>query len=430
MKKLNWSIIRTVVEKEFKEILRDKRMRGIIFGAPLGMLFMFGYAVSTDVNNIDMGVLDEDRTAMSREIVRAFTGSGYFKHTIELRSEKEIGPLLDSGEIEVLLRMERGLSQNAENGRGAQVQIIVDGANSSRAAVISAYVNQIIGTLFFEKLKSGIQSKVITRTATAQSPGDMARALSSQWEGPTQGENGPSQGEGAFRENGLSQGQGGSFGFQLGRMVEIRERSFSNPSLTSRNFFLPGVVVMLVSLIAIMLTAMSIVKERELGTIEQIIVSPIDPYEYMLGKTIPFAVIAFFDMVMVTLVSIWYFGVPFNGSMIFLYFSGLIYIFCSLAIGLYISTISATQQQAMLSTFLYFFPALVFSGFIFPIYSMPETIQVATYIIPLRYFITIVRGVFLKGIGIRYLWPELLALLLIGLLLMKLSAGRFRRGLE
>jgi ABC-2 type transport system permease protein len=405
MKKLNLSIIKTVVEKEFKEILRDKKMRGILFGAPLGMLFMFGYAVSTDVNNIDMGVLDEDRTAMSRGIVRAFTGSGYFKHSIELKSEGEIGPLLDSGDIEVLVRMERGMSRNAESGRGAQVQIIVDGANSSRAAIISAYVNQIIGSIFFEKLKSGIQSRVITRTITGQMQADLVKGMPAQ-------------------------GTGGGFSYRLGRSVEIRERSFFNPSLTSRNFFLPGVVVMLVSLISIMLTSMSIVKERELGTIEQIIVSPIDPYEYMIGKTIPFAVISFFDMVLVTLVTIWYFHVPFNGSMVFLYLSGIVYIFCSLAIGLYISTISATQQQAMLSTFLYFFPALLFSGFIFPIYSMPETIQVVSYIIPLRYFITIVRGVFLKGTGIRYLWPDLLALLAIGLLLMKLSAGRFRRRLE
>lgn len=180
----------------------------------------------------------------------------------------------------------------------------------------------------------------------------------------------------------------------------------------------------------IMLTAMSIVKEREIGTIDQIIVSPIRPYEFMLGKTIPFAVIGFIDMMVVTFVSIGFFDVPFNGSILFLFFSGSIYIISSLAVGLYISTISATQQQAMLSTFLYFFPSMVFSGFVFPIYSMPQTIQFITYLIPLRYFITIVRAVFLKGTGIAYLWPEMLTLLFIGILLMILSARRFRRRLE
>ncbi len=406
MKSIRKSIIRTIVEKEFKEILREKKMRGILFGAPIGMMLIFGYAVSTDVRNVSMAVFDEDKTAMSREVARAFTGSGYFEYRIDVKSEREIGPLLDSGEVEVLLRMERGMSARIRGGRNTSVQIIVDGANSSRAAVISAYVNQVIGTLFFDKLKSGIRSKIIARTAAAL---------------PAFGRN---------TDQMETRSQGSAVNFTPGQMVEIRERSFSNPNLTSRNFFLPGVIVLLVSLTTIMLTSMSIVKERELGTIDQIIVSPINPYEYMIGKTIPFAIIGFIDMVVVTLVSILFFGVPFNGSMLFLYFSGLVYIFCSLAVGLYISTISATQQQAMLSTFLYFFPAMLFSGFIFPIYSMPETIQAVTHFIPLRYFITIVRGVFLKGVGIRYLWSDMLILAVMGVFLMYLSARRFRRRLE
>ena len=212
--------------------------------------------------------------------------------------------------------------------------------------------------------------------------------------------------------------------------VRVLDRVYFNPTLLSKNYFLPGVIGFIVSLITVMLTSMSIVKERESGTMEQIVVSPIKPMEFIMGKTIPFAIIGFIDMLIVSIITIFWFGVPFKGNILFLYFAAFFYILCSLAVGIFISTISKTQQQAMMSFFLYFIPAILFSGFAFPIYAMPETIQFITYLNPLMYFIVIIRGVFLKGVGITVLWKELLVLIIIGVVLLKLSASRLSRRME
>ena len=399
---INRNIIKSMVVKEFKQLLRDVKMRGVLFGAPIVMIILFGFAVNTDVTNINMAVLDEDKTAFSRSIIERFTASGYFNHFAYLKNGKELDTLIDSGEVEVFLRIERGLSKKINRDRKGSVQIIIDGANSSRAAVIVAYVNVIVSDVFFESFRDSFQRQVIRRLSN-----NSARALT------------PLGGQSPEMSN-----------FRISGGIQLQERAFYNPELASRNFFLPGVVGLLVSLITIMLTSMSIVKEREIGTIEQIIVSPITSYEYILGKTIPFAIIGFVDMCVVTLVAIFFFGVPFNGNFLFLLCAGFLYILSTLAIGLYISTISVTQQQAMLSTFLFFMPAILLSGFIFPIYSMPEPIQALTLLNPLRYFMTIIRGVFLKGTGFTYLWVDISALVIIGLSLLYLSSKRFNKRFE
>ena len=219
-------------------------------------------------------------------------------------------------------------------------------------------------------------------------------------------------------------------GVRLKAMLPLKERVLFNPDLTSRNFYLPGVLGLLVALITIMLTSMSVVKERESGTMEQIIVSPLRPAEFVAGKTLPFALIGLLDISIITLIAINWFKVPFNGSFIFLIFSSIFYIMCTLSVGLYISTISETQQQAMLSTFLFFIPAIMLSGFVFPIYAMPEIFQYITLINPMRYFMTIIRGIFLKGVGFSVLWNEVLALALLGSVLIYLSIRRFNRRFE
>ena len=212
--------------------------------------------------------------------------------------------------------------------------------------------------------------------------------------------------------------------------IGIRERALFNPELLSRNFFLPGVLILMITIVTIMLTSMSIVKEKESGTIEQIIVSPLRPVEYIIGKIMPFSVIAFFDICTISLVAIFWFKVPFNGSFIFLLIAGMLYIISALAVGLFISTVSKTQQEAMLSTFLYFLPAMLFSGFIFPVYAMPKSIQLITYVNPIRYAIEIIRGIFLKGIGIRMLWPQIIVLMSIGTILLMSSIKRVARRME
>ena len=379
------NILKSMVVKEFKQIFRDRRMLGPLFAAPILMLILFGYAVSTDVKEIRMAVLDEERSSASRAFVRKFTASGYFFLSAYLDSERQMGPLLDRGEADICLHIKRDFSRRAKAGKDAEIQLIVDGTDSSRAAVIMSYVNQVTSEFSLDYFRERIRVLALTR--------------------------------------------GGGW-MRMKETIGLQERSLFNPDLESRNFFLPGVIGLLISLITIMLTSMSVVKEREVGTMEQIIVSPIRPLEFVAGKTIPFAVIGFVDICVVTLVAIVWFRVPFNGSFVFLLLSGIFYILSTLAVGLYISTVSRTQQQAMLSFFLFFMPAILFSGFIFPIYAMPAAIRAITYLNPLRYFITIIRGVFLKGTGITVLWPEVLSLLVIGATLLTLSIRRFSRRME
>ncbi|HNV46450.1 MAG TPA: ABC transporter permease [Spirochaetota bacterium] len=382
---LRFGIVRSFIKKEFKQMFRDPRMRMTMFVPPVVMLLLNGYAISTDVEDIRMAVYDADRTRASRELVERFTASGYFIADAALDSEKQIARLLDTGAVELVLHVERGFSRRITSGKKAALQIIVDGTDSSRAAVIVAYVNEITAGFSSAYLDRRVRSLAISKNIQM---------------------------------------------VKFKPPVELRERSLFNPQLLSRYFFLSGLLGMLVSIVAISMTSMAIVKEREAGTIDQIIVSPIRPAELIAGKIVPYAIVAFIDIVLITAVMVAWFKVPFNGSVLFLFASGILFIVATSAMGLFISTISKTQQQAILSTFLFFIPALLFSGFIFPIYAMPETIQAITLLNPFRYFITISRAVFLKGAGAIVLWKELAALVIIALVLFYFSARRFRRGLE
>lgn len=348
-----------------------------------------------DVNSVNFAVMDEDKTAMSRGLVEKFTGSGYFILQSNFYSEKELKPLMDHGTVEAFMHIKRGLSKNLKTGKVSEIQVIIDGTDSNRGAVITAYVNEIMQNYFIDKYLDRVKTRIIYRSSgvPAAPAGDTA-------------------------------------GLVMSRGVRVIDRAYFNPTLLSRNYFLPGVIGFIVSLITVMLTSMSIVRERESGTMEQIIVSPIKPMEFIMGKTIPFAIIGFIDMSIVTVITIFWFGVPFKGHFLFLLVAAFFYILCSLAVGIFISTISRTQQQAMMSFFLYFIPAILFSGFAFPIYAMPDIIQMITYLNPLMYFIIIIRGVFLKGVGFTVLWKELLVLVIIGVTLLNLSARRLSKRLE
>jgi ABC-2 type transport system permease protein len=390
-------IVKSIIKKEFTQVLRDPRLRIILFGTPVLMLIIFGYAVNTDVKDINLAVLDEDKTAMSRSLMNKFTASRYFYLHSYLYSEKETEPLMNRGLIDVFIHIPKGLSKKVKTGKTSEIQIIIDGTDSNKAAIISAYVNEIMQSFFFERYVDRIKMGVLLRISAAEE-GQAADASST--------------------------------GFVMTKGVSIKERAFFNPALLSRNFFLPGIIGFIVSLITIMLTSMAIVKERESGTMEQIVVSPIRPREFIVGKTIPFAIIGIIDMILVTVIAIFWFDVPFKGNILFLFLCVLIYIISTLSVGIYISTISRTQQQAMMSFFLFFIPAMLFSGFVFPVYAMPETIQLITYLNPLMYFIVIIRGVFLKGVGVVVLWKELLALLVFGVLLLNFSVRRLSRRFE
>lgn len=314
-----------------------------------------------------------------------FTGSGYFIYEYNLDSEAEADNLLDKGMIDMYLEIPVDFSSGTGSGKGTSVQIIVDGTDSMRAAVIVAYVNLISSDFSFEHMKKRISMSVLAR---------------------------------------------GAGGIAIKKPVELRERSLFNPELKSRNFYLPAILGLLVTLITTMLTSMSVVKERESGTMDQLIVSPLRPAEFVAGKILPFAIIGFIDIITITVIAIAWFSVPFNGSFMLLLVAGLFYILCALSVGIFISTISATQQQAMLSTFLFFIPAILFSGFAFPVYSMPRFFQYIALLDPLMYFIEMLRGIFLKGSGVSVLWVNMAALAVMGTILFVLSIRRFSRGFE
>jgi len=378
-------IIKSLVIKEFKQVFRDRRMRMMIFGSPVLMLLLFGYAVNTDVTTITTGILDEDRSSLSRDFTRNFFASGYFVPAAYLESSGEGSRQLDKGQINMFMHIPRGFSSRVKSGRGTEVQIILDGTDSSRASVIMAYINYITSEFTIRYMTGRIRTVILSR----------------EWSS-----------------------------VQMKQSIAIKERTLFNPELISRNFFLPGVLALLLALITIMLTSMSVVKERETGTIEQIIVSPLKPVEFIAGKTLPFVVVGIIEITLITIITIVWFRVPFNGNFIFLLTASMFYILCTLAVGLYISTISLTQQQAMLSTFIFFIPSIMLSGFVFPIYAMPEVFQFITLANPMRHFIAIVRGIFLKGVGFAVLWKEVLALFILGTVLFCMSIRRFSRRFE
>lgn len=349
-------------------------MRFFLFVPPVVQIILFGYAVTMDVNNISTAFLDLDKSYESRELIHRFEASGYFTITHAPTSVDEIRDLLDRGKVLCAIQINRGFGKDLKKGVPTEVQVIVDGTYSNTALIAQGYSNRIIGAYARDNMKQ-----------------DINRA-------------GPS--------------------------IDLRPTSWYNPDLKSRNYFVPGVIATVILIIALMLTSMAVVREREVGTMEQLMVTPIKPIELMLGKTIPFAVIGLIDMLLVTLMGVFWFGVPIRGSLLILFAGTGIYLLSVLGTGLFISTVSKTQQQALMASMLFTMPAILLSGFAFPIESMPEVFQYVTYLNPLRYFLIIIRGVFLKGIGIDILWPQMLMLFLIGCVVMTLSALRFRKRLN
>jgi ABC-2 type transport system permease protein len=383
--KISPANIRRMVKKEFLQLFRDRKLRLFIIAPPVLMLFIFGYAVNTDVNRVMIAVMDDDNSAMSRDFTARFTASPYFSYYASVSSAKEAAGMLDRGEADLFLHVERDFSRRIKKNSTGHVQAIVDGSDSTRASVIISYINSIMASFTMEKMFQRLRMETMIRDAA---------------------------------------------GTAMKGSVEVKERIYFNQDLLSGNFYLPGVIGLLIALITIMLTSMSIVKERESGTIEQINVSPLRPFEYIMGKTVPFAIVAFIDIILISVLTITWFHVPFRGSFLFLMASGFFFILSTLAVGLFISTISMTQQQAMLSSFLFFIPSILLSGYIFPVYAMPEPVQLVTYLNPMRYFITVLRSVFLKGVGITVLWPELLSMTLLGVSLFTLSVKRYSKRMD
>jgi ABC-2 type transport system permease protein len=379
--------LKSMLIKEFIQAFRDPRMRILLFVPPILQLIIFGYAANTDIRNIPLAVYDLDRTPASREMVDRFSSSGYFTISRIATDLRQIRRWIDAGNVSAALQINPGFSREVRQTQGSSIQLIVDGTDSNTASVITGYAQAIVAQYSREWLQARLDN-------TPNLPAALQRPL-----------------------------------LRIGG-IEVRSRAFFNPNLESRNFYVPGIIALLIMLITLLLTCMSVVREREIGTMEQLIVSPIRPLELILGKTIPFALIGYVDVALVTVVGVSLFGVPIRGSFLLLLAATTLYLLSSLGIGLFISTISRTQQQAMMSMFFFFMPAILLSGFIFPIANMPEAVQVLTYANPLRYFLIIIRGIFLKGIGLNVLWPQMVGLAILGVVLFTFSSLRFRKRLE
>jgi ABC-2 type transport system permease protein len=376
-----------IIRKEFRQAFREPRMRGLLFAPPIIQLLIFGYAVNLDVENAAMAWMDQDHTPQSRELLARFEGSRRFQVIAAPESENEVAPLLDSGRADVLVRVLPGFGRDVLRGRTTSVQVLVNGSNSNTASLVATYASGVISGYAAEAMAEQARAKLVGRTVN----GPVNPAI------PT---------------------------------LKLQSRVWFNPDLKSRNYFVPGVVANIIALVTLMLTAMAIVREKEIGTMEQLMVTPIKPIELMIGKTLPFAAVGLIDMVMVVVVARLLFHIPFRGSGLLLLAASVCFLLTTLGAGLFISTFSRTQQQAMMTTYLFFQPAFLLSGFAFPIRNMPQPVQYLTLLNPVRYFMDIVRGLFLKGSGIETLWPQMLALAVIGVVVITSSAARFHKRLE
>lgn len=372
-----WERVKRMLVKEFIHIFRDPKMKGVIFLMPVIQVLVFGYAVTTDVKNVATAVYDLDNSTASRELVARFEDSGYFDVVTIIETEAQVREVLDRGTVHAVLRLNKGFENELRAGRTAQLQVLLDGTDSNTAGIVLDYSARIAG-----ELSHAILVKQISQLKGVYSP--------------------PAG-------------------------VDIQTRAWFNENLESRNFYVPGVIAILVMLITLMLTSMAVVREKEVGTMEQIMVTPITPAEFILGKSLPFALIGFADVIVITLIGVFWFEVPIRGDLALLFLATALYLMTTLGIGLLISTVSQTQQQAMMSTFFFYFPAVLLSGFMFPIANMPTLIQWLTYGNPLRYFLVIIRGIFLKGVGPTVLWPQMLALAIMGFVTMWAASRRFQK---
>jgi drug efflux transport system permease protein len=369
-----------VMWKELLELRQDPRLFGIIFMAPVIQLTMLGYAATTDVKNVPIVVVDQDGTPASRQLVSRFDASPYFTVVATLPSIRDVDPWLERGKAWMALAIPADYHTGIDAGRPVTVQVIADGTDSNSAGVAMGYAANLVGAF----------NQDLARERLLAAGQDVPPAA-----------------------------------------IEARIRVWFNPQLESRLFMIPGIVALLLLVITTNLSSMAVVREKELGTLEQLNVTPVTRWQLIVGKLVPYGAIGIIDVILVTTVAVTWFRIPLLGSPLLLFATSCIYLLTTLGLGLFISTISNTQQQAtMTATFFVMTPMMYLSGFIFPIENMPAVIQPFTYLIPLRYFIIIVRGIFLKGVGWHVLWPQVAALLAWGIVIVALAVARSRKTLN
>ncbi|ODS56202.1 MAG: hypothetical protein ABS36_07280 [Acidobacteria bacterium SCN 69-37] len=367
--------LRTLIWKEFVELRRSPQLLRLVLLAPVVQLGLLGYAATTDIHHVPIAVVDADRSPRSRQLIEQFAASPYFDVVIDAIDVRAVEPRIAEGEVWLALVVPTGFGRQvdtpAPGARPPVVQVIADGTDASSSGVALAYVQGLVGEF--------------NRRRAEEAGGRIDS-------------------------------------------VDGRVRIWFNPDLESRNFMVPGVLALLLMMVTANLTSMAIVREREQGTLDQLYVTPIGRWELVLGKLLPYGLLGLIDVLLVVAVAVYWFEVPLRGSVPLLIGSCLVYLLCTLGLGLFVSTISATQQQAMMTaTFFFMVPMIYLSGFVFAIENMPRAIQWITTVIPLRYFLVIVRGIFLKGVGLEVLWPQLAALGAWGVVVLALAAMRSRR---
>lgn len=369
------------IKKEFLQFKRDPKMFALILLAPVIQLTFLGFAATLDIKLVRTIVFDQDKSITSRDFVERFTSSGYFQIEKYVSNYDEITEAIDKGDAILALVMPNDFEENIYSRQTTSVQALFNGSDGNTAGIVAGYVQNIV-SYYSQEIVLDFKH----RSGQKLSPVPVISAETRVW---------------------------------------------YNPELKTRNFMVPGIVGLLLSLITLILTSLAVVKEKEIGTMEQLIVTPLKPYHIIIGKLVPFVFLSF-AAVIIILASMWFiFGIPVKGELWFLFLSSFLYILSTLGLGLFVSTISKTQQQAMMiSIFAVMMPMIFLSGFAFPIENMPQSIQYISYIIPLRYFNDIIRGVILKGLGISDLWFQALLLLLMGITILSFSSLRFKSRLE
>jgi len=366
--------MRAIMRREFIDVLRDRRSLILTFLYPISMLIMYGYGIRYDVDNVPLTILDYSETPESRDLTQQMIRSGYFQIVRFARSERDVERDLTTDAARAAAVIPRDFADRLREGEPTAVQVLIDGSDSNTATIAQGYALAIINQFI---------------------------ALRADPSG------------------------------RLTAPIEVKSRVWYNPELKSVNFIVPGVIAVIMMIVGAILTALSIVKEKERGTIEQILVSPVRPLEMMIGKIVPYVIIALIDLGIVIAAGYLLFHVPIKGSLVQLSIFAILYLISSLGVGVFVSTIADTMQNAMLAAiFMSLMPSVLLSGFVFPLENMPIPVQVLSYFFPARYFVTAIRGIYLKGVGLSVLWPEACLLTLFGSGIVWLSATRFRDKLE
>jgi ABC-2 type transport system permease protein len=365
--------------KEFLQMLRDPRMRVVIFVVPVFQMLVLAFALTTDVTDIKTGVLDFDNTPASRELVKAFTAGGYFQALEHPTSQAAIEGLLDRGDVRALIHIPAGFAQDLRSGKTASVQLLADATDSNTTSIVFGYAQQVMEQYNREKLAERTEN-----SPYGQVP------------------------------------MGG---------VSMETRAWFNTNLESRYYYVPALIAVMLIVVSLLLTSIAIVREKEIGTIEQIMVTPIRRLEFILGKTIPYLITGYIIMTMMLLIAMVVFGVRIHGSLPLLYLLTGIYLIGNVGLALLISVSASTQQQALLTAFFILMPAILLSGFMFPINNMPEPVQYATYLNPMRWYLEILRGVVMKGVGVASLWRAILGQSVLAVGCVLLASARFKKTL-